>query len=79
MNYMKNKKKHPRYPKQKGSHYGTRPGIYLIDKTGHKVRLNVTCFSTEVLSNHLVLGNIEFQVTETMLSTIKNRRELFYE
>ena len=69
---MKNKKKHPRYPKQKGSRYGTRPGIYLIDKTGHKVRLNVTCFSTEVLSNHLVLGDIEFQVTETMLSTIQN-------
>lgn len=69
---MKNKRKHPHYPKQKGSHYGTRPGIYLIDETGHKVRLNVTCFSTEVLSNHLVLGDIEFQVTETMLSTIQN-------
>lgn len=69
---MKNKRKHPHYPKQKGSHYGTRPGIYLIDETGHKVRLNVTCFSTEVLSNHLVLGDIEFQVTETMLSTIQS-------
>ena len=69
---MKNKRKHPHYPKQKGSHYGTRPGIYLIDETGHKVRLNVTCFSTEVLSNHLVLSDIEFQVTETMLSTIQN-------
>lgn len=53
---------HTRYPKRRGSCYGMRPGIYLIDTTGHKTRLTVTDLSFETLTNRLTLGNVEFQV-----------------
>ena len=60
----KNKKSQIHYPKRHGSAYGTKPGLYLIDGLGHKIRLPLTNFSCEVLTNHLTIGNVEFQMSE---------------
>lgn len=53
---------HIRYPKRNGPCYGLKPGLYLVDATGHRTRLIVTEFSTETLSNRLTIGDVEFQV-----------------
>lgn len=55
-------KPHIRYPKNKGSRYGLRPGLYLVDATGHRTRLIVTELSIETLTNRLTIGDVEFQV-----------------
>ena len=60
---LKTKNKlHIRYPKNKGSRYGLRPGLYLVDATGHQTRLIVTELSIETLTNRLTIGDVEFQV-----------------
>lgn len=60
---MKNKQR-IRYPKRKGPRYGLQPGLYLIDANGKQTRLNVTELSFETLTNHMTIGNAEFQVPE---------------
>ena len=60
----KNKKSHIHYPKRNGSAYGTKPGLYLIDGLGHKVKLPLTNFSYETLTNRLTIGSVEFQIPE---------------
>lgn len=60
---MKNKQR-IRYPKRKGPRYGLHPGLYLVDANGQRTRLNVTELSIETLTNHMTIGNVEFQVPE---------------
>ncbi len=55
---------HIRYPKRNGPYYGLKPGLYLVDATGHRTRLTVTQLSFETLTNRLTIGDVEFQVPE---------------
>lgn len=55
---------HIRYPKRNGPCYGLKPGLYLVDATGHRTRLTVTQLSFETLTNRLTIGDVEFQVPE---------------
>lgn len=59
-----NNKKYVRYPKRNGPCHGLKPGLYLVDATGHRTRLIITDLSFETLSNHLTIGDVEFQVPE---------------
>lgn len=53
---------HIRYPKRNGPCYGLKPGLYIVDETGHRTRLTVTQLSFETLTNRLTIGDVEFQV-----------------
>lgn len=59
-----------RYPKNKGSRYGLRPGLYLVDATGHRTRLTVTQLSFETLTNRLTIGDVEFQVPAGKIASL---------
>lgn len=61
---------HIRYPKNKGSRYGLRPGLYLVDATGHRTRLIVTELSIETLTNRLTIGDVEFQVPAGKIASL---------
>lgn len=76
----RNKKARIRYPKRNGSVYGTRPGLYMIDNLGHKIRLPLTEFSYETLTNRLTIGSIEFQIPEQHIATLNQViRSILYE
>ena len=65
-----NNKKHVRYPKRNGPCHGLKPGLYLVDATGHRTRLIVTELYIETLTNRLTIGDVEFQVPEDKIDLL---------
>lgn len=69
-NKRMNNKKHVRYPKRNGPCHGLKPGLYLVDATGHRTRLIVTELSIETLTNRLTIGDVEFQVPAGKIASL---------
>lgn len=55
-------KSNHRYPKKRGSHYGMRPGLYVIDERGRPIRVFLTNWNPVYINGHLMIGNAEFTI-----------------
>lgn len=58
------------YLKKHGSHYGMRPGLYVIDERGRSIRVFLTSWDPIYINGRLMVGGAEFSIPNGYESAI---------